>query len=175
MDSDRKQLFYPFILTVVLIIADQITKLLIIRTIELHTIGYSAFDGLLRIVHTRNLGIAFSIGRGFSETLRSMLFILIPLAIMAGLVVYYFRTAELTRLQRWAIAGVLGGGLGNQVDRISRSSGVVDFIDIKFFGIFGLERWPVFNVADASIVVSGIILVISIIFQKGMDEHEQKS
>lgn len=175
MDSDRKQLFYPFILTVVLIIADQITKLIIIRTIELHTIGYSAFDGLLRIVHTRNLGIAFSIGRGFSETLRSMLFILIPLAIMAGLVVYYFRTAELTRLQRWAIAGVLGGGLGNQVDRISRSSGVVDFIDIKFFGIFGLERWPVFNVADASIVVSGIILVISIIFQKGMDEHEQKS
>ena len=175
MDSDRKQLFYPFILTAVLIIADQITKLIIIRTIELHTIGFSAFDGLLRIVHTRNLGIAFSIGRGFSETLRSMLFILIPLAIMAGLVVYYFRTAELTRLQRWAIAGVLGGGLGNQVDRIFRSSGVVDFIDIKFFGIFGLERWPVFNVADASIVVSGIILVISIIFQKGMDEHEQES
>ncbi len=175
MDSERKQLFYPFILTAVLIIADQITKLIIIRTIELHTIGFSAFDSLLRIVHTRNLGIAFSIGRGFSETLRSMLFILIPLTIMAGLVVYYFRTTELTRLQRWAIAGVLGGGLGNQVDRIFRSSGVVDFIDIKFFGIFGLERWPVFNVADASIVVSGIILVISIIFQKGMDEHEQES
>jgi signal peptidase II len=175
MDPDRKQLFYPFFLTAILIIADQITKLIIMNTIELHTIGFSAFDGFLRIVHTRNLGIAFSIGRGFSETLRSLLFILIPLAIMAGLVVYYFRTDELTRLQRWAVAGILGGGLGNQVDRVFRSSGVVDFIDIKFFGIFGLERWPVFNIADAGIVVSGIVLVISIIFQKGIDEHEQKS
>ena len=50
---------------------------------------------------------------------------------------------------------------GNIIDRIFRPQGVVDFIDVKFFGIFGLERWPTFNVADASIVVCGIILIVS--------------
>ena len=53
------------------------------------------------------------------------------------------------------------GGLGNYVDRIFRPAGVVDFLDFKFFGIFGLERWPTFNVADATVVVTGILLFIS--------------
>ena len=38
--------------------------------------------------------------------------------------------------------GIVGGGLGNLVDRFFRKEGVVDFIDVKFYGLFGLERWP---------------------------------
>ena len=56
---------------------------------------------------------------------------------------------------------LVGGGLGNYVDRIFRPAGVVDFLDFKFYGIFGLERWPTFNVADMTVVISGILLFIS--------------
>jgi signal peptidase II len=62
--------------------------------------------------------------------------------------------------------GILGGGLGNLADRIFRPAGVVDFIDVKFFGIFGFERWPTFNIADSAIVVCGILLLFTMLFQK---------
>jgi signal peptidase II len=57
----------------------------------------------------------------------------------------------------------VGGGLGNVIDRIFRSEGVVDFLSFKFYGLFGFERWPTFNVADSSVVVCAVLLVISTI------------
>ena len=94
------------------------------------------------------------------------MFTLLPVAVIIMLGVYYFRTQEFTRLQRWAVAGILGGGTGNLIDRIFRSSGVVDFIDVKFFGIFGLERWPTFNIADSAVVVCALLLASSFLFQR---------
>ncbi len=62
----------------------------------------------------------------------------------------------------------MGGGIGNLIDRIFRSLRVVDFISVKFYGIFGLERWPTFNIADASLVVSGILLAV-LLLEKEVD------
>jgi signal peptidase II len=76
-------------------------------------------------------------------------------------IVVYFRNDEFNSVQRWSICGIIGGGIGNIIDRFFRAEGVVDFIDVKFFGIFGLDRWPTFNVADAAVVVCGIILIVS--------------
>ena len=59
--------------------------------------------------------------------------------------------------------GIAGGGFGNLIDRFFRAEGVVDFIDVKFYGLFGMERWPTFNVADSAVVVCGILLIISFI------------
>jgi signal peptidase II len=67
-------------------------------------------------------------------------------------------------VQRWATAGILGGGIGNLIDRIFRSEGVVDFISIKFYGFLGFERWPTFNIADSSVVVCCLLLFITILF-----------
>ena len=54
--------------------------------------------------------------------------------------------------------------------------GVVDFIDLKFYGIFGWERWPTFNLADTSVVVGGIILLISFLLDEiRRKKNEQKS
>jgi signal peptidase II len=64
------------------------------------------------------------------------------------------------------LAAVLGGGLGNYVDRIFRRGEVVDFIDFKFYGIFGLQRWPTFNLADSTLVVGGILLLASFLFTR---------
>ena len=166
MKTKTKYLLKPFLLTAGIVLLDQITKLVIVRTVPLHTVGAKVIGDFFRIVHVRNLGIAFSIGRSAAEGARSILFTLLPIVLMAVLTIYYFRTREFTRAQRWAVAGIIGGGVGNIIDRIFRPMGVVDFLDFKFYGLFGLERWPTFNVADMSVVICGILLFFLFLFQK---------
>jgi signal peptidase II len=176
--TQRRHLYLPMILTLIIILADQLTKLLIVATIPYHTVGFAWGGDFLWILHTRNLGVAFSIGYGLPGAVRGIVFILLPLAVLAGVLVYYFKTSELSVLQRWCIAAVIGGGLGNQIDRIFRPQGVVDFVSVKFYGILGLERWPAFNVADASIVVGGVLLALSFLLhgreKTGEEEHMKK-
>lgn len=166
MTKETRERVLPFVLTAAIIAADQITKLIIVNSIEKYRIGIVLFDGFLRIIHTRNLGIAFSLGGRVSESLRAVLFTILPIIVLGVLTLFYLKDRTLTRVQRWAIAGILGGGAGNLIDRIFRPEGVVDFIDVKFFGIFGLDRWPTFNLADSSVVVCGILLLITFLFTK---------
>jgi len=175
ISKELRQRLVPFILTAAIILADQITKAVIVATIEPYRIGVSLWDGFLRIIHTRNLGIAFSLGGNASGGFRAVVFTLLPIIVLGVLVLFYFKDKSLTRLQRWAVAGILGGGAGNLIDRIFRSDGVVDFIDFKFFGIFGLDRWPTFNVADSSVVVCGILLFVSFILIKQPSGEEMKA
>ncbi len=155
----------PFILTVLVILIDQITKIIITKTIAPYTVGWSFADDLIRIIHVTNKGVAFSIGYTLPYALRGFLFSLIPLIVITAAIIFYFKSGdEFSALTRWCICGVIGGGLGNIIDRIFRPEGVIDFVDVKFFGLFGLDRWPTFNFADAVIVVCGILLVISFYF-----------
>ena len=163
MNKELKSKLLPITLAVVVIVLDQITKMLVVRHIPLYTIGTQFFGDFLRIIHVANTGVAFSVGASWSETARRFLFSLIPLIVIGIVIAIYFRNNTWTKLQRWSIMGIVGGGLGNLIDRFFRAEGVVDFIDVKFFGLFGLERWPTFNVADSAVVVCGIILVISFI------------
>ncbi len=164
MDKNDKKL--PFILTLGVVLADQLTKWLITVLIPVNGIGASFMGGFLRIIHARNTAIAFSIGTSMAQWLKIILFSAVPLVILGVIAVYLLKTDSLTRLQRWSACGILGGGLGNLVDRIFRPLGVVDFIDVKFYGLFGLDRWPTFNVADAAIVVCGFLLVFSFLGSK---------
>lgn len=153
----------PFILCAVVIILDQITKILVVKNIPVYTIYQSYFGDLLRIIHVRNPGVAFSIGAGWPLLMRKIVFSVLPLVVIGYVFYLVLKSDEFTKLQRWCIAAIVGGGFGNLIDRIFRPDGVVDFVDVKFFGIFGLDRWPTFNVADAAVVVGGIILIISYI------------
>ena len=157
---DKKKLL-PFILTGLVILVDQITKAIIVALIPIYTVGANIFGDLLRIVHVANTGVAFSLGDSMPLAIRRILFAIIPLIVIVLVIVVYFRNDEFNSVQRWSICGIIGGGIGNIIDRFFRAEGVVDFIDVKFFGIFGLERWPTFNVADAAVVVCGIILIVS--------------
>ena len=174
LTSSRTQLFLPFLLTGIVIAGDQIIKLLILRLVEPYPgfPGYPVLGDFFRIIHTRNLGIAFSIGRSLPGNTRYIIFSILPIMVMAVIVFYYFKMDDLTNLQRWALAGILGGGTGNILDRFFRPEGVVDFLDFKFFGLFGLDRWPTFNIADSSVVVCGFILVISFLVQEGKRKDE---
>ena len=167
----NKDKLKPLILTLIILAADQITKIMIVNSIPIHTIGKSFFGGFLRIIHTRNLAIAFSLGNNLPEGVRFILFTILPIAILAGLLVYLLKGEDFTTFQRWAVAGILGGGIGNLIDRVFRPLGVVDFIDVKFFGIFGLERWPTFNIADSMVVVSGILMLSAFIIED-LKKHE---
>ena len=147
------------------------------KNIPIYTIGAQFFGDFLRIIHVANTGVAFSVGATWSDTIRRFLFSLIPLIVIGIVITIYFRNNTWTKLQRWAIMGIVGGGLGNLIDRFFRAEGVVDFIDVKFYGLFGLERWPTFNVADSAVVVCGLILVISFIvsyIQETKSEKEQE-
>ena len=157
---DKKKLL-PFILTGLVVLVDQITKAIIVALIPVYTVGANIFGDLLRIVHVANTGVAFSLGDSMPLAIRRILFAIIPLIVIVLVIVVYFRNDEFNSVQRWSICGIIGGGIGNIIDRFFRAEGVVDFIDVKFFGIFGLERWPTFNVADAAVVVCGIILIVS--------------
>ncbi|MBQ1181586.1 MAG: signal peptidase II [Treponema sp.] len=157
----EKKKLLPFILTGLVILADQITKAVVVALIPIYTVGANIFGDLLRIVHVANTGVAFSLGDSMPLAIRRILFAIIPLIVIVLVIVVYFRNDEFNSVQRWAICGIIGGGIGNIIDRFFRAEGVVDFIDVKFFGIFGLERWPTFNVADAAVVVCGIILIVS--------------
>lgn len=169
MEKNLKSKLLPFILTFVVIIADQITKALIVKNIPLMTIGAQFFGDFIRIIHVANTGVAFSFGAGWSDTIRHILFLLVPVVVIILVVVVYFRNNDFTKVQRWAIAGIVGGGIGNLIDRFFRAEGVVDFIDVKWFGLdskidfFSMTRWPTFNVADSAVVVCGIMLIISFI------------
>lgn len=160
----------PLVLTAFIVVADQITKIIIVKTIPPFTIGKSFFGDLLRIVHVSNLGAAFSMGDNLPDVLRRLLLAVMPLIVIGIVVVVYFRNDDFTKLQRWMVCGIVGGGFGNLIDRFFRAEGVVDFIDVKFFGLFGLERWPTFNIADSAVVVCGLVLVISFLFTVNKNE-----
>ena len=163
----------PLIMSVAIIVLDQITKFLIAQNIEPNSIGQRIFGDFIWIVHAQNLGMAFSIGDNFPELARRILFILLPALVMVFVIIYYFRGSDLSNGMRWAMAGILGGGIGNLIDRIVRPGGVIDFMSVKFYGIFGMERFPAFNVADSSITVSGILLILLFILQE-IRNREQK-
>jgi len=170
-----KALFTPFILTAFVVLLDQATKAFVVRHWpQPGTFIKDVFDNeILIFFHVRNPAIAFSIGYGLPQPWRFILFVIVPIIVLILLTWYYFHTTEFSHLQRWAIAGIMGGGIGNIGDRIFRPDGVVDFISVKFFGIFGLERWPTFNVADASVVISCMLLLFTMLRPQNQNPAEQ--
>ena len=167
---DRAKLL-PFTLTLVIIFLDQAIKLWIVKNWPREgTFIKDVFGNeLLQIYHVRNRAIAFSLGHNLPDSVRPILFIILPVIVLCLLLWYYFSSSQFLPSQRWAIAGIVGGGMGNIIDRIFRRDGVVDYVSVKFYGIFGWERWPTFNLADASVVVCCLFLLVSIILSSGKE------
>ena len=184
-----KERILPLSLTAFLITLDQVTKGIIANKwpIEPGSLRYYGEDGswiigqvfgndFLQIIHVRNPNIAFSLGSSLPDFIKPIAFIVLPILVLGFLFWYFLKSKEFTKLQLWALAGILGGGIGNLIDRIFRTAGVVDFIDVKFYGIFGWDRWPTFNFADSSVVVCCILLFITLFIpQKKESKNEQKS
>lgn len=169
MIKDKTKRFLPYLLSLIIIVLDQVSKSWIVATIPEGTVGYSFLGDFLWIVHVRNTAIAFSMGEGFPLIIKYIFFIGLPIALMVLLAwaVYSHKLDnEITPLQRWCLAGILGGGMGNLIDRIFRNLRVVDWISVKFYGLFGFERFPTWNVGDGCVVVSVILLLITLLIDE---------
>ncbi|MBR6295442.1 MAG: signal peptidase II [Treponema sp.] len=190
IDSKKKSALpgklLPILLTLIAIILDQITKCLVVNYIPRSDVspfyGQDAENAvipiigdLVRLIHVRNNAVAFSIGSGLPTNWRTVLFSFMPLIFVVAVFIIYFRNSDFTKLQRWSICGILGGGLGNLIDRFFRPAGVVDFIDCYFPIYFKSKRWPTFNVADSFVVVCGALFVITFIMQIVSDAKKSKS
>ena len=169
----RKKLL-PLVLTGGVILVDQVVKWVVSRTLP-YGRPVQVIGDFLRFTFVQNPALSFSIGGGFGETGRIILTMVLPTLVVAFVLYYFLAGKDITQSQRWILAAIMGGGLGNQVDRYLRPAGVIDFIDFKFYGIFGLQRWPVFNVADSTVVVAGIALLISYLVTGVREKNEQKS
>lgn len=154
---------WPLITAGLIIAADQLTKVLIIGAIPVGTVAWAWGGDFFWLVHQRNTGVAFSLGNGLPEWIRSVLFIAVPLVVLCGLGVFAWRDKTLTGLQRWGLGFILGGGLGNILDRMFRPEGVVDFLSFRLYGFLGMERFATFNLADSAVTVGGALIVLSLL------------
>ncbi|HAP56688.1 MAG: signal peptidase II [Sphaerochaeta sp.] len=170
--GQNKRRYLPLLLTACIILSDQLSKAWIVRHIAENTVGFQFLGDFLAIVHVRNTAIAFSMGDSLPFAVKLLFFIIVPvLLVIAVLFVYFSKRFVLSSFHRWVLALFLGGGIGNLIDRIFRNFRVVDFISVKVYGFLGFERWPTWNIADASLVVSGILLAASIILESKEGKH----
>ena len=169
----KKEIWLPFTLTVFVILLDQITKIAIVAYAPTSRLIASFFGDFLQIILVYNTGAAFSLGNNLSPILRFIFLKLLPLLVIVAFLPIYFKV-EFSKFERWAICAILGGGIGNLIDRFFRAEGVVDFIDVKFYGLFGLERWPTFNMADTSVVIAFTLLVLYSFFKKDKETSSEK-
>ena len=149
---------------VVILIADILTK-----RWALWALGggerIDLFGGLVPLTLAFNKGAAFSIHLGAASRWIFLALSLVALWVLAAL----YRAAQPgDRLRLWAVSLVMAGALGNLVDRVRWSRGVVDFIGPIDLGFM---LWPVFNVADMAITCGGVLLVISL-WQEGREAKE---
>ena len=135
-----------------IILVDQLTKSLATKNL-LYGEYVNIFSGLnLILVH--NTGAAFSFLSDAGGWQR-WLFLLVSLSVSIILIIWIFRLKEQQLLESLSLALILGGAIGNLVDRIFLGY-IIDFIDIYYKNY----HWPVFNVADASITL-GVVFFIS--------------
>ncbi|MDR7267617.1 signal peptidase II [Pelomonas saccharophila] len=139
------------LIAALIILADQLTKVLILRTFQLGDVHpvTSFFD----VVRAHNFGAAFSFLHGASGWQR-WFFLGLGLA-AAAFIIWMLRRHGHQKLFAWALTLILGGALGNVIDRAIHGY-VVDFIQVHAGGWY----FPAFNVADSAITVGAILLIL---------------
>ncbi|MEM1243689.1 MAG: signal peptidase II [Pseudomonadota bacterium] len=150
-----KNLSWLFI-SLFIIIADQITKI-----IALAHLSYATPVAVMPFV---NLTLAFNKGAAFSMLGQAggwqlWFFSCVAIAVSVGLGIYLYHLPKKGWLTKLAIALIIGGALGNVVDRVLRGY-VIDFIDVYV----KQWHWPVFNVADSAITIGAILFIITLMF-----------
>ena len=176
------------------VIADQLSKFFIkgisIPFLNINIIGMNerqsinVFGDFFKITFVENPGMAFGIG---VSTEIKLLLSLFSLAASIGIIYYMYKSKEQKLILRLALALILGGAVGNLIDRTFYGviygyapvffGNVVDFLNVEFFdfNIFGqsYERFPIFNIADSAVSIGVVLLLL---FNKvEVPEGEKKS
>ena len=157
------QVLYMALFAAGSVAVDQITKFLTVAHIGLYQ-HVEMLPGVLGLTYVQNTGAAFSSFEGM-QWLFAVIFLVFTLGILYE---YFFKRMPFTGFERWMIAAIYAGGLGNMIDRI-RLGYVVDMIETQFMD------FPVFNLADCFITCGCIGLFASLIFlNKSFWKEEKK-
>jgi len=141
-------LFY--LIAIVIAAADQIIKAIVHNNMFLNQ-SIDLIGNVIKLTYVRNTGVAFSLFIGFSPYLA-----VVGTLVVALVIFFHYRLASLNFIVQLGLSFILGGSLGNLIDRFARGY-VVDYMDITI--------WPVFNLADVMINV-GVILLAYKLFEE---------
>lgn len=152
-----------YLIALFVIIFDQWTKWLVVKNMELYE-SITLIENFLYFTSFRNKGAAWGILQD-----QMIFFYIITIIVIVGIIYYLHKYVKDNLFQGIAIAFVLGGAIGNFIDRLVRKE-VVDFIDVMIFNY----DYPIFNVADSFLVIGVILIFIATIMEerKGRSEHE---
>lgn len=142
------------LLALATLILDQATKAIMTRSLAPHG-SITVIPGLFDLTYVHNRGAIFGLFSGLTEPWRAILLTIVPLAAIAVVLVITYRTPASHVRPLAALGLVLGGALGNLIDRI-RLGEVVDFLDWHLAGY----HWPAFNVADSAICIGVGLLIL---------------
>lgn len=146
------------IITLLIIMADQLTKYMVASNIRLGDTAFSILN-LFDITYVQNRGAAFSIMSGKAEVLS-----IISVVFCIGVVIYWVKKKPAHPLLCTSVVMMFSGALGNAIDRMLRGY-VVDFIQTSFM------NFPTFNIADIGITVGAALLIIYTIFYDKEDKN----
>lgn|SRR5690554_4084551 len=139
-------------LSVLVIVLDQLSKGLMTAWLELHqTVAVLPFFNLT-LAH--NYGAAFSFLASAGGWQR-WFFILLGVGVSLVLIIWLKRLGQAARLEAASLALILGGAIGNVIDRVLHGY-VIDFLDVYY----GSYHWPAFNIADSAICVGAALLIL---------------
>ena len=144
-------MLYYSLFVVLIVVLDQIAKYLTVANIALGE-AVAFIPGLLQLTYVQNTGAAFSSFEG-----QQWLFAVIFVA-FTGLIIWEYRKNAMgfKPFERWCVAAIYGGGLGNMIDRV-RMGYVVDMIETTFM------EFPVFNVADCFITCGCVLMMVHLV------------
>ena len=154
-------------LAALVVLTDQATKALTRAWVPLHD-RIVIISGFFDITHVENTGAAFGLFAGATSPYRPILLNIVAFAVFVLVLVYAFKSPVQWKRLQLALAGILGGAVGNLIDRIG-SGAVTDFLRVH---IANKWEWPSFNVADSAITVGVVLLALDI--WKNPDSAETK-
>lgn len=149
------------ILSLLLFLADQVTKLLIVRSIPLYE-SRPVIKGFFDLTHIQNRGAIFGFFNHSNSGMIRFGLLAASLIALVFILVYFFRTSPSEKMLKLSLTLILAGATGNMADRVVKGY-VVDFLD--FFS--GGWHFPSFNVADSCITCGAALLIFVFFFRKG--------
>jgi signal peptidase II len=155
--AHRSGFSWPLLAAIVL--SDQVAKA-IIRARLAPFDSVTVIPGWVEFIHVRNAGVAFGIlnETAMNQTVKTMLTTALAAAALLGIGVYARMVHQHERMARWGLSMILGGAVGNLIDRV-RFHYVLDYVDVSWRG---WHFWA-FNIADASITIGAVLVFLDLL------------
>ncbi len=170
---DQKPVYRIYLISAVIVVLDQITKWMVKSWMYLYE-SIPLIGDSVRLTFVENPGMAFGV-RFFHDHafLGRWFFTIVSFGASIALIWYIHKMRYERGPYRAALGLILGGAVGNLIDRFLYGR-VVDFMDVDIPDMLGMQRWPVFNVADSAVVCGMVIITFMILFTKPAAPHEKK-